>query len=171
MAVTPAGLERQHTLADGRRVTIRPIRPEDAPAEQAFLERLCAESRRMRFMKFVGAIREPLVEQFTHVDYARTMAFVCEAQGALVGEARYAAIEPLDSCDFGIVIDDAWHKSGIAGLLMLALLDYAKSHGFAAMEGLVLRENRTMLRFVRALGFEVKPTTEPTVVQVVKTLK
>jgi acetyltransferase len=99
------------------------------------------------------------------------MAFVCEAQGTLVGEARYAAIEPLDSCDFGIVIDDAWHKSGIAGLLMLALLDYAKSHGFATMEGMVLRENRTMLRFVRALGFEVKPTTEPTVVQVVKQLR
>jgi acetyltransferase len=171
MAATPAALEHRHTLADGRRVTIRPIRPEDAPAEQAFLERLCAESRRMRFMKFVGAIREPLVQQFTHVDYARTMAFVCEAQGTLVGEARYAAIEPLDVCDFGIVIDDAWHKSGIAGLLMLALLDYAKSHGFASMEGLVLRENHTMLRFVRALGFEVKPTTEPSVVQVVKTLK
>jgi acetyltransferase len=163
-------LERQHTLADGRRVTIRPIRPEDAPAERAFLERLCDESRRMRFMKFVGAIREPLVQQFTHVDYARTMAFVCESRGALVGEARYAAIEPGSTCDFGIVIDDAWHKSGIAGLLMLALLDYARTQGFTAMEGLVLRENRAMLRFVRALGFEVKPTAEPTVAQVVKPL-
>jgi len=171
MAAHPAGLERQHTLSDGRRVTIRPIRPEDASAERAFLERLCAESRRMRFMKFVGAIREPLVEQFTHVDYARTMAFVCEAEGALVGEARYASIPPGNSCDFGIVIDDDWHKSGIAGLLMLALLDYARSQGFAAMEGQVLRENRDMLRFVRALGFEVKPTVEPTVVQVVRPLK
>jgi acetyltransferase len=171
MAPYPAGLERAHTLADGRRVTIRPIRAEDAAAEQAFLERLCAESRRMRFMKFVGAIREPLVHQFTHVDYARTMAFVCEAEGALVGEARYAAVEPGSSCDFGIVIDDAWHKSGIAGLLMLELLAYARTQGFASMEGLVLRENRTMLRFVRALGFEIRPTAEPTVAQVVKPLK
>lgn len=175
MAVMTAGLERQHTLADGRRVTIRPIRPEDAAAERAFLERLCGEAKRMRFMKFVGAIREPLVQQFTHVDYAQTMAFVCEAQGEngprLVGQARYAATPPGNSCDFGIVIDDAWHKSGIAGLLMDALVAYARAQGFATMEGMVLRENRTMLRFVRALGFEVKPSVEPTVVQVVRSLK
>jgi hypothetical protein len=40
------------------------------------------------------------------------------------------------------------------------------------MESLVLRENRRMLKFVRALGFEVVPTPqEATVVQVIKNLR
>lgn len=175
MAAYPAELQRRRTLADGRSVTVRPIRPGDEAAERAFLERLCGESKRLRFMKFVGAIREPLIHAFTHVDYAQTMAFVCEAETPsgreLVGEARYAAVPPGNSCDFGIVIADDWHKSGIAGLLMEALIAYARAQGFATMEGMVLRENRTMLKFVRALGFEVKPTVDPTVVQVVKVLR
>lgn len=175
MAAYPAELERRRTLADGRSVTVRPIRPGDAAAERAFLERLCVDAKRLRFMKFVGAIREPLVHAFTHVDYAQTMAFVCETDAPggreLVGEARYAAVPPGNSCDFGIVIADDWHKSGIAGLLMEALIAYARAQGFATMEGMVLRENRTMLKFVRALGFDVKPTVDPTVVQVLKVLR
>ncbi|MDW8468539.1 MAG: GNAT family N-acetyltransferase [Burkholderiales bacterium] len=76
------------------------------------------------------------------------------------------------SCDFGIVIADAWHRSGIAGLLMAALIDYARAQGFETMEGVVLAENRRMLRFVRALGFEVRPMPgDPTVRYVVKVLR
>jgi len=39
------------------------------------------------------------------------------------------------------------------------------------MEGLVLRENRDMLRFVKALGFEATPDpAEPTLTRVEKKL-
>ena len=175
MADYPSGLERRHVLADGRSVSIRPIRPEDELAEKLFFDRLCAESRRLRFMKYVRAVNERLVHAFTHVDYESRMAFVCEAEAGgaprIVGEARYGAIPRTRSCDFGIVIADEWHKTVIAGLLMLALIDHARAHGLETMEGLVLRDNHDMLRFVRALGFEVRPVPdEPTLLQVVKPL-
>jgi acetyltransferase len=171
----PAHLARERTLADGRRVVIRPIGPDDAAAERAFLEQLSPEARRMRFMKFVGTVSERLVHFYTHVDYDRRMAFVCEAQvdgsPRLVGEARYGANPDGRSCEFGVVIADDWHKSGIAGLLMQALIDFAHSRGFETMEGLVLRENREMLRFVRALGFDSAVVAEdPTLVRVAKKL-
>lgn len=171
----PTELERRHFLADGRAVTIRPIRAEDEAAARAFFDRLCPESRRLRFMKFVRALNDKLIHAFTHIDYESRMAFVCEAQAdggtRLVGEARYAAIPHTRSCDFGIVVADDWRKTGIAGLLMLALMDHARTHGFETMESVVLRDNSDMLRFVRALGFEVRPVEgEPTVLQVVKTL-
>jgi acetyltransferase len=175
MAEYPAGLERSHTLADGRSVTIRPVRDEDQAAEQVFFDRLGTEARRLRFMKFVRAVNERLVHAFTHIDYESRMAFVCEADAGgakrIVGEARYAAIPQSKSCDFGIVIADDWHKTGIAGLLMLALIDYARAQGFETMESIVLRDNHDMLRFVRALGFEVRPVPEEaTLLQVVKPL-
>lgn len=171
----PAGLERRHVLTDGRSVAIRPIRPEDEAAARAFFDRLCPESLRMRFMKFVRALNDRLLHTFTHIDYESRMAFVCEAQidggTRIVGEARYAAIPHSRGCDFGIVIADDWRKTGIAGLLMLALMDHARTHGFETMESLVLRDNSDMLRFVRALGFEVRTVPgEPTVLQVVKVL-
>lgn len=176
MAEYPTGLERHHTLADGRVVSLRPIRPEDEPAEKAFFDRLCPESRRLRFMKYVRALSERLIHAFTNVDYESRMAFVCEAQEAggaprIVGEARYAAIPHTRSCDFGIVIADDWHRSGIAGLLMLALIEHARARGFETMQSVVLRDNRDMLRFVRALGFEVRLIPdEATMVEVVKVL-
>ena len=88
-----------------------------------------------------------------------------------MGEARYVANPDGRSCEFAVVIADAWHKTGIAGLLMEALLRAAQEHGFAMMEGLVLRENRDMLRFVKALGFEATPDpVEPTMARVEKRL-
>ena len=167
-------LDQRRTLADGRRVTIRPVQPGDEAAERRFFGRLSCETRRLRFMKFVGALNEQLVHRFTHVDYHRQMAFVCEAtidgRNELVGEARYAANNGR-SCEFSVVIADDWHKSGIAGLLMNALMRYARASGFETMEGMVLRDNRTMVRFVRALGFEVTPMPEePTLVRVVRQL-
>jgi acetyltransferase len=175
MTEYPAALERRRTLFDGRPVLIRPVRPDDEAAERAFFERLSSETRRLRFMKFVRSVNERLIHSFTHVDYESRMAFVCEAtvgeQQRIVGEARYAAIQGGRSCDFGIVIADDWHKSGIAGLLMEALIRHARAHGLETMESLVYRDNRPMLRFVKALGFQVYPIAgEPTTVQVVKLL-
>jgi acetyltransferase len=44
------GLQRRWQLPDGRDVVIRPIRPEDATMERAFVDGLSSESRYNRFM-------------------------------------------------------------------------------------------------------------------------
>jgi acetyltransferase len=167
----PAHLARERHLADGRRVTIRPIRPDDEPAARRFFAALSDDARHMRFQKWVRAVGEKTLHSFTHIDYDRHMAFVCVAGGEIVGEARYVANADGGSCEFAVVIADAWHKSGIAGLLMQALISAARSRGMQSMEGLVLRENRDMLRFVRALGFEAHhEPLEPTLTRVTKLL-
>lgn len=146
----PAHLVRRRKLADGRTVVIRPVRRDD---------------------RFPGGNVSPMVD----VDYDLRMGFVCEAEEdgrpVLVGDARYAVQPGGRSCEFGIVIADAWHKSGIAGLLMDALIRAAQAHRLDTMEGCVLRDNREMLRFVRALGFETTPDPEDaTLMQVVRKL-
>ena len=176
MGTYPAHLEQERHLADGRTVLIRPIREDDEPAERVFFDALSGETRYLRFMKFVHALNDKLIHFFTHVDYRRHMAFVCEAEvgGArrLVGEARYVGNEDGKSCEFGVVIADDWHRTGIAGLLMHALIESARANGYETMEGLVLRENPDMRRFVKALGFESHAEeADWTVVRVVKRLK
>ena len=175
MGDTATHLDQRRTLADGRRVSIRPVQPDDEAALRGFFGRLRGETRRLRFMKFVGAVNPELVHFFAHVDYHRHMAFVCEAtvegRAQIVGEARYYANPDGRSCEFSVVIADDWHKSGIGGLLMHALMRYARASGFTRIEGIVLRENRTMVKFVRALGFEVTPMAEePALVRVARAL-
>lgn len=170
-ALYPAHLLRQRRLADGRLVVIRPVRPEDEAAERAFFDGLSAETRRLRFQRFTGAITDELMRFYTRIDYDRHMAFVCEADGRLVGDARYVANPGTRSCELGIVVADDWHHTGIAQLLIAALIRAAYARGFETMDGLVLAENRDMLDFVRELGFEAEPMPqEPTLVRVTKKL-
>ena len=174
MAEYPSHLVHEYRLADGRAVTIRPIRRDDEVRERQFLRGLSWETWYLRFHRFVAAPSDSLVHFFTDIDYDSHMALVCTFQGAdgeaVVGEARYVINPDPESCDFGIMIADAWHKSGIAGLLMASLIGAARARGLRRMEGLVLSRNRGMLRFARGLGFEVRPLPDdPATHLIVKT--
>jgi acetyltransferase len=153
-------------------VTIRPVRPEDEAGQRAFFARLSDETKRLRFHAFAQPLNDTLVHFFTHIDYDRHMAFVCEHDARLVGESRYVANPGGRSCEFGVVVADDWHGSGIARLLMDALIDAARERGFDSMEGLVLRDNLRMLAFVRKLGFEAQaPTLDGSMVRIRRKLR
>jgi acetyltransferase len=175
MAEYPAQLVHEHALADGRKVTIRPIRSDDAARVRDFIAESSAETRYLRFQKWVHAPSDKLVHFLTDVDYERHLALVCTAVegGAeeVVGEARYVANPDGKTCELGIMIADAWQKTGIAGILMQALIGAACDRGLTLMEGLVLSTNTPMLRFARALGFEVQAVPEDrTTVRIVRKL-
>lgn len=175
MAAYPAELEKRLRLRDGRVVHIRPVRREDDLAERDFIQRLSSETRYLRFQKWVHAPSDRLIHFLTDVDYDAHLALlgVCQRDGdeEVVGEARYVAAPDRRSCELGIVVADAWQKSGLAGVLMDALMQAARARGLRRMEGLVLATNRPMLRFVRALGFRVETIPEDrTLVRIVKDL-
>jgi len=159
----PTQLVREHRLFDGRTVTIRPIRADDSDRIRDFLTASSEESRYKRFHKWVHTPSNNLVHFFTDIDYDRCLALVCTvphgSDEEIVGEARYVANPDGKSCDFGLLIEDSWRKTGIAGLLMETLIQGARDRGFAVMEGIVLASNTAMLRFAHELAFEVEPVT------------
>jgi acetyltransferase len=176
MAEYPAHLVREHHLFDGRTVTVRPIRRDDAPLVREFLSELSGESKYMRFQKWVHAPSDKVIHFLTDVDYDLHMALVCTARHGereeIVGEARYVSALSGGTCELGIVIADTWHKSGIAGILMEALIHAARERGLARMEGFVLSGNAEMLRFVRALGFRAEPAPQDrTIMRISKLLQ
>lgn len=172
MAEYPLYLVRRRTLADGRTVVIRPIRADDEGAEKKLFDQLSAHSRQQRFLNAVDAPSDEQICFFSRVDYERHMAFVCEAEGGgLVGEARYVANADGRSCEFGVVVADEWHRSGIATLLMDALIRAAQARGLETMESLVLRDNGDMLQFAKRLDFDVSANPlQPAMVRVTRKL-
>lgn len=167
----PAHLARQRVIRDGRAVIVRPVRTGDEAALRAFFAALSEETRRLRFQHFTGAMTDALMHFYTHIDYDRHMAFVCEADGGIVGDARYVANPNTRSCELGIVVADDWHHTGVAQLLMHALVRAAQARGFETMEGVVLAENADMLDFVRELSFDARRSDEdPTLVRIAKKL-
>lgn len=170
----PADLVSGFQLPDGTNVTLRPIRPEDAGIESRFVKSLSPEAKYMRFMAALKELPPAMLARLTQIDYSREMAFIAtvevEGQELEVGVARYFTNPDGDSCEFALVVSDAWQKRGIGSQLMDRLMRSAASHGLRYMSGQVLAKNATMLALMRHLGFSIAASSEPEVVEVTKEL-
>ena len=168
----PRNLVQKSDLSDGTRITMRPIRPEDAIMERDFVNGLSQQSRYFRFMYSLPEITPELLSRFTQIDYDREMALIAvtqdEGEDVQVGVARYYSLPDPGSCEFAIVIADAWQNRGVARRLMRALVEAARSRRYTKMMGTVLAENRRMLDFVKTLGFRVEISSDdPQLMEVV----
>jgi acetyltransferase len=156
----PAELESIVPLADGQRLFVRPIRPEDVALEQRFVAALSGQTRYLRFFYQLHELTPQMLARFTQVDYDRELALVALPQnpdGAtldlFVGVARYILDADRSTAEFAIVIADAWQHRGVGRVLMRRLMDAARANGVSRIGGMVLRSNVAMLRFVDTLGF------------------
>jgi acetyltransferase len=160
----PAHLVSTWQAAHGPLVTLRPIRPEDAEMEKAFVRKLSPESRYFRFMDTLRELTPAMLVRFTQIDYDREMAFVATVAGDAgeeeIGVVRYVTNPDGESCEFAIVIADDWHRKGLGRRLMTQLIDVARVRGLRTMIGHVLAENRGMLTLCQGLGFVIGDSPE-----------
>jgi acetyltransferase len=161
----PVELVGDAILRDGTILHVRPIRPEDAELERAFVNGLSEQSRYFRFFYRLHEITPAMLARFTQVDYDREMALVAvhdQADGstAFVGVARYIANPDEESAEFAIVVNDAWQNRGVGWRLMERLIECARRRGFARLEGAVLRSNANMRAFCEGLGFVAHEDSE-----------
>src|SRR4051794_36683226 len=69
-------------LVDGRRVVLCPVDPEDASAEQAFVDALSPDSRYRRFHFGMRSLPEQLLREMTEIDQWQHVALVARPDGA-----------------------------------------------------------------------------------------
>ena len=148
------------TLDDGRMLTLRHITPEDVGIEQAFVRKLSARSRFMRFHGTIKELNKMDLAKFTNPDPLKEEALIilhkgekdeCEEQ---VGVARFVIDTNNQGCEFAIVVADEWQGLGLGRKLMQVLISHANSREIKKMHGSVLHNNVEMLQFVKGLGFE-----------------
>lgn len=149
-------------VVDGTPVTIRPIRPDDAGRELAFLEGLSRETRYQRLLSARRLLPGEL-RRLVRVDFERDMALVATvAVGGVeiqVGVARYVRLDDPARAEFGIVIADAWQGRGLGERLLRRLHGVAAGHALDALCGIALTENRRMLKLARRLGARLRLET------------
>lgn len=157
----PAELATTCALRDGTQITLRPIRPEDAQIEQEFVRRLSPSSRYFRFMGAMRELTPAMLMRFTQIDYDREMAFVAVHREhnaeTEIAVARYITNADGRSCEFAIVIADAWQRRGLGRIMMERLIEIARTRGLDTMVGHVVAENHPMRAFCASLGFASGP--------------
>ena len=172
----PVELVGDIVLPEGTTLHVRPIMPEDAELERAFVAGLSEETRYFRFFYRLHELTPSMLARFTQVDYDRELALVAmpaaDGKPAFVGVARYVCNADLESAEFAVVVADAWQRRGVGRALMQQLIDAARERGVGRLEGSVLRTNHKMLRFTESLGFIVRNDAEaPDQVTAVLTFK
>lgn len=154
----PKALEEPVTLGDGRRLLLRPILPEDEPALQEAFTRLTPEEVRLRFFVPMRTLSHVAAARFTQLDYDREMALVLTDPGIPGRTPIYAVVSLSADADnasgeYAVLVRHDMAGMGLGILLMRRIIDYARARGLREIVGDVLRENRTMLKLCKLLGF------------------
>src|SRR5262249_7645721 len=140
-------------------LTLRPARPDDAPALGAMFESLPPHDRRMRFHGAVNAIPPALLAAWTSVSADDGAAFVVTARidgrEQLIAEARYVIDDTTTAAEIAIAVGAPWRRMQIGLRCLEALRETASRHGLEWLYAHVLAENAPMLALLSHAGFAI----------------
>lgn len=151
-----------HVLADGARVLVRPLVPEDRDELVQRYGELSARSRRLRFVSAPAHLSDRLLDHLFDVDYVDRHALVAtlvdEPGAPSVGVARYfrSAGDPT-LADAAVTVIDSFQGRGIGTLLLTSLVSAAMDNGVEVFTADVLWDNSELLDALRAVGARVVP--------------
>lgn len=151
-----SNVARTLVLANGRRLSIRPLQADDVERVAALYARLGPESRRRRFLSPKPELAPRELAYLVDVDHARREAFaaVDGRDGSIVGVGRYAQDSGRPAvADVAVEVADDVQGMGIGTALMRRVIQSAAARGFAAVTATTLWENQPARALLRSLGF------------------
>jgi acetyltransferase len=162
-------LTHHDVLADGTRVLMRVLRPEDAALYPEFTASLNPEDLRLRFFSSIRELTEERIAELTRLDYTRAMAFIAidEDTGKKLGVVRLHLDDDRKGGEYAVIVRSALKGRGLGWLLMQRMIEYARLLGLKRVHGQVLAENTTMLQMCAELGFHIKNDPDAAGIKVV----
>ena len=152
--------ESHMVSVDGRRIFIRPVKPEDVPLFTALFKVLSPTTIYYRFFGMLKELKPEMLARFTQIDYDREVALVAIDEDSetdrMLGVARIIGDPDGKTGEFAVLVGDAWQGKGIGSNLLEKCLSIAEKRGFKKVHGIVLHENKNMLALGKKLGFDIK---------------
>ncbi len=162
LAIRPWPQELVRTFALGdRKITIRPVRADDAGRLLDFASRTRADDLRMRFHGAVGRVNESTAARLCQIDYDREMVLIAEeCVGDVSGLARLVFDPDFLNAECFVVVRSEAQAGGLGRLLLDNALTYASARGARRVWGDILSDNTAALGMARRLGGRLHPVPE-----------
>lgn len=163
----PHGWEADVVLRDGTVAQIRPIRPSDTVALQAFHSGQSDESIYLRFFAPLKELSDRDAHRFTHVDYRRRVALVMTREDEIIGVARYDRLDGSGTqegdlrpgegpeAEVAFNVSDRFQGRGIGSVLLEHLAAIGQEQGVERFVADVLPQNRRMISVFKDAGYAV----------------
>jgi GNAT superfamily N-acetyltransferase len=135
---------------DKERLLVRPAAAGDRAALEGMFQRCSPATVYQRFHGQVRAFPRAYLDEAlagTDVHYAVT----CYSGCAAVALASYRIGEP-GSAELGIVVEDAWQRRGLGGLLLGELVAHARDHGIGVLHAQMLTEQDWITKMLARHG-------------------
>jgi acyl-CoA synthetase (NDP forming)/RimJ/RimL family protein N-acetyltransferase len=165
----PTRWEADVVLRDGGTAHVRPIRPDDADALQAFHVGQSERSIYFRFFAPLQRLPEGDLAHFTHVDHVDRVALVAvvgqDDGERIIAVGRYDRIGP-GTAEVAFNVSDDHHGRGLGSVLLEHLAAAARERGIRRFTADVLPQNSRMIAVFRDAGYEVTQLLEDGVVSV-----
>lgn len=143
-------------LADGRRVTIRALRADDAPALVEAFEHADPWDLRRRFMGCPPPAAA-LVQQLVRADGFHDFAIGAFADnGSLVGVAQFDRAGDESTAEVAIEVAHEWQHDGLGTALLARLSEVALECGVHEFTATYYADNFAIRRLLGALGTVVR---------------
>ena len=148
----PPWEEGREVVFGGEALTLRTFVQSDFHPLKHFLGRLSEKTFYLRFHTSVHLSDERICE-LASLDYAREAAWALAKDGEIHAVARWRLTGELGEAEFGIVVEDAWQRRGLARVLMAHIETTASERGVTRLVGHVLKGNEAMQGMMTAMGY------------------
>ncbi len=155
-----------HTLHDGTKVSVRPLRPSDRHLVAAGFDSLSEESRYRRFMTPTSRLTHRQLDYFTQLDQIDHFAWgVLGPMERPVATARYVRLDGTPTiAELAVTVVDEFQGRGLGSFLVSATALAAHCNGIDLLRAHLLTDNHQMLAVLEGLGGTVTEVDGPTLV-------
>jgi acetyltransferase len=153
-------------LKDGKKITIRPIRPEDEPLIANFCQELSEQSVYFRYFHLVSVkslVSHERLTRICFIDYDQEIALVADYENPDTHQHQILAIARLsklhgneNEAELGVLVSDGFQHQGLGYQLGLRLIEIGREEQLKSIIADILPENKPMQNLCEKLGFKLQ---------------
>lgn len=130
----------------------RPLVEGEWDAVRAFVRRMAPDDLRLRFGQFINFGDEATLRRVFDVNGGSgEIAWVLDRSAAIAGIVHRVMVSRSEA-ELGLIVRSDVKRAGVGEFLLREMLARSARQGLTTLSGLVLRENRAMLRLATKIG-------------------
>lgn len=156
----PKEYETTMVIKGGKKVFVRPSRPEDEELVAGFFRQLSPASQKDRYLQVIKKVDHEFLLRFTQNDYDREIGLEAEISAGrkseMIGAVRLAADPYNETAKLSVVVVDRWQNKGLGSRLVDQMLAIAKTRGVKKVWGEFFPTNKRIIKILAKRNFTIK---------------